>query len=57
MTGTQLIAAVDARVGRKYTFKFDKFSRIHTAKDACDFWANLLHQRLLELSGKTPKAK
>jgi hypothetical protein len=57
MTGTQLFAAVDARVGRKYTLKFDKFSKWHTAKDACDFWAEQLHERLLEKSGKTPKAK
>lgn len=57
MTGTQLFAAVDARVGRKYTFKLDKFSRMHTAKDACDFWAEQLHERLLEKSGRTPKAK
>jgi hypothetical protein len=57
MTGTQLFAAVDARVGRKYTLKLDKFSRMHTAKDACDFWAEQLHERLLEKSGKAPKAK
>jgi hypothetical protein len=57
MTGTQLFAAVDARVGRKYTLKFDKFSKWHTAKDACDFWAEQLHQRLLEKSGRDPKAK
>jgi hypothetical protein len=57
MTGTQLFAAVDARVGRKYTLKLDKFSKWHTAKDACDFWAEQLHERLLEKSGKAPKAK
>jgi len=58
MTGKQLFAAVDARVGRKYTLKFDKFSKWHTAKDACDFWAEQLHTRLLEKSGKAvPKAK
>jgi hypothetical protein len=57
LTGTQLFAAVDARVGRKYTLKFDKFSKWHTAKDACDFWAEQLHAKLLEKSGKAPKAK
>ena len=52
VTGKRLFAAVDARVGRKYTFKFDKFSRWHTAEDACDFWAKQLHERLLEKSGR-----
>lgn len=52
VTGKRLFAAVDARVGRKYTFKFDKFSRWHTAEDACDFWAKQLHARLLEKSGR-----
>ncbi|MEI7900489.1 MAG: DUF3313 domain-containing protein [bacterium] len=53
VSGTRLFAAVDARVGRKYTFKFDKFSRWHTAEDACDFWAKQLHERLLEKSGRS----
>lgn len=46
LTGKRLFAAVDARVGRKFTGKFDKFSRWHTAKDACDFWAQQLQTRL-----------
>jgi hypothetical protein len=46
LTGKRLFAAVDARVGRKYTFKFDKFSKWHAAEDACDFWAEQLRTRL-----------
>ena len=46
VTGKRLFAAVDARVGRKYTFKFDKFSKWHTAEDAFDFWAKQLQQGL-----------
>ena len=52
VTGKRIFAAVDARVGRKYTGKFDKFSRWHAAEDACDFWAAQLHERLLEKSGR-----
>lgn len=48
VTGQRLFAAVDARVGRKYTFKFDKFSKWHTAEDAFDFWARQLRERLAE---------
>lgn len=48
VTGKRLFAAVDARVGRKYTFKFDKFSKWHTAEDAFDFWAKQLHEGLAE---------
>ena len=57
LTGKRLFAAVDARVGRKYTFKLDKFSKSHTAEDACDFWAAQLHERLLEKSGRVPAAR
>ena len=52
VTNQRLFAAVDARVGRKYTFKFDKFSKWHTAEDAFDFWAKQLHERLCTASGK-----
>ena len=52
VTGKRLFAAVDARVGRKYTGKFDKFSKWHTAEDAIDFWAEQLRERLLEKSGR-----
>ena len=56
MTNKRIFAAVDARVGRKITFRFDKFSKWHSAKDAFDFWAEQLHDRLVEKSAK-PKAK
>lgn len=46
VTGKRLFAAVDARVGQKWTLKFDKFNKWHTAEDAFDFWANQLKTRL-----------
>jgi hypothetical protein len=46
LTGKRLFAAVDARAGRKYTGKFDKFSKWHAANDAMDFWAEQLRARL-----------
>jgi hypothetical protein len=51
VSNVRLIAAVDERVGRKYTGKFDKFSRWHTAKDAFDYWALRMQVRLTELRG------
>ena len=42
-TGQRLFAAVDARVGRKFTGKFDKFKKWRTAMDAFDYWADRLH--------------
>lgn len=57
VTGQRLFAAVDARVGRKYTFKFDKFDKWHAAEDAFDFWAKQLHERLCAASGKKAKKK
>lgn len=55
VTGKRLFAAEDARVGRKYTFKFDKFNKWHTAEDAFDFWAKQHREGLVE--AKKPKAK
>ena len=49
-TGKRLIAAVDGRSGTKYTGKFDKFSKWEDTKDACDYWAKRIAQRLDELS-------
>lgn len=46
LTNKRLFAAVDARVGRKYTGKFDKFKRWHAAEDAIDFWSEQLCSRL-----------
>ena len=44
----RLFAAVDARVGRKLTGKFDKLDKWHTAADAFDYWAARLQSRLSE---------
>jgi len=55
VTGKRLFAAVDARVGRKYTGKFDKFDKWHTAEDAFDFWARQLRDRLCAASGKAAR--
>jgi len=49
-SGERLAAAIDDRVGRKYTFKFDKFNRWHTAEDAFEYWAETIQHRLGELS-------
>lgn len=57
VTGKRLFAAVDARAGRKYTGKLDKFSKWHAAEDAMDFWAAQLRDRLLERSGRAPAAR
>ena len=50
VTGKRLIAAVDGQSGRKYTGKFDKFSKWKDTKDACDYWAERIAKRLDELS-------
>ena len=49
LTGERLIAVVDKRVGRKYTFKFDKFNAWRVAQDSFDTWALRTHNRLAEL--------
>ena len=56
-TGKLLFAAADARVGRKYTLRLDKFSKWRTAKDACDFWAEALRERLAEKCSRTTTPK
>lgn len=54
-TGERLAAAVDERVGRKITFRFDKFSKYAQVKDAFDYWAERIDTRLAELrSGQEP---
>lgn len=50
---TRLFGAVDARVGRKITGKFDKFSKWRTANDAFDYWAERLQLRLKEEHDRT----
>jgi hypothetical protein len=48
----RLFAAVDERVGRKITGKFDKFEKWRTANDAFDYWAERLQARLAEERAK-----
>jgi hypothetical protein len=47
--GKRLIAAVDRRVGAKYTGKFDKFNEWHAVTDSYDYWAQRMQTRLSEL--------
>lgn len=49
ISGERLVAAVDRRVGQKYTGNFDKYDRWRAAKAAFDFWAESLNRRLSEL--------
>ena len=49
-TGERLAAAIDRRVGAKYTGKYDKFNKWRTAEDSFDFWANRVAMRLREVS-------
>jgi hypothetical protein len=51
-SGTRLFAAVDRRTGAKITGKGDKFDDWHTVKDALDYWANKLRERLAEERAK-----
>ena len=51
-TDERLLAAVDARAGRKYTGKFDKWKKWQDAKDAYDYWSERLKTRLTELRSR-----
>ena len=51
-TQERLAAAVDERIGRKITGKFDKFNKWRTAEDSFDYWAERVQTRLREASGK-----
>ena len=51
----RLFAAVDARVGRKVTGKFDKFNPWHTVEDAFGYWASRMQTRLRELRSKVSR--
>lgn len=51
VSGERLAAAVDRRVGQKYTGNFDKFDRWRATKAAFDYWAEKLKDRLAELRG------
>lgn len=49
LTGERLAAGVDERAGRKYTLRFDKFSRYHAVESAFDYWTKRLQERLAGL--------
>lgn len=51
MSGERLAAAVDERASRKYTFHFDKFSKWKMVRDAFDWWAVRMCERLADVSG------
>lgn len=48
-TGERLAAAVDRRIGDKYTGQFNKFSKWRATRAAFDYWAERLKVRLAEL--------
>lgn len=48
VSGEQLFAAVDRRTGGKISGKFDKFNDWRAVKDAFDFWAKKMRERLAE---------
>ena len=56
-TNKRIIAAIDSRAGRKYTFKGDKFKKWRTAIDSFDYWAALVHYRLTEPGGPAADKK
>ncbi len=53
-TGERLAAAVDRRVGNKYTGQFDKFSKWRATRAAFDYWAERMRERLTELRTGRP---
>ena len=53
-TGQRLCAAVDKRVGAKYTGEFDKFNKWRATQSAFDYWAERLKIRLAELQNPAP---
>lgn len=55
VSNERLFAAVDARVGEKYTGKFDKLNKWRAAQGAFDYWAERIAQRLREVSAKNGK--
>ncbi len=47
MSNLRMFALADARVGRKITGKFDKFSKWRTVNDAFEYWGEYLQHYLL----------
>lgn len=56
MSDERLAAAVDARVGRKITLRFDKLSKYAQVRDAFDYWAERIDRRLAEMRAGTESA-
>jgi hypothetical protein len=54
ITKERLGAAVDRRIGNKYTANFDKLDRWRASKDAMDFWAERARERMAELRQTQP---
>jgi len=52
VSGQRLFAAVDRRTGAKVTGKGDKFDDWRTVKNAIDYWASKLRERLAEERAK-----
>jgi len=52
VSGKRLFAAVDRRTGAKVTGKADKFDDWRTVKNAIDYWAGKMRERLAEARGK-----
>lgn len=52
VSNARLFAAMDMRVGSKFTGKFDKFKKWRTAEDSFDYWADRLQARLKEERSK-----
>lgn len=52
VSGKRLFAAVDRRTGAKVTGKGDKFDDWRTVKNALDYWAEKLRERLAEARAK-----
>ena len=57
LSGERLAAVVDARAGRKITWRFDKFKRYRTFEDAFDEWTTRLQERLAVLRARNTPAE
>ena len=55
LTGKRLCAAVDKRVGDKYTGDFDKLEKWRASQAAFDYWAERLSARLTEMKSAQVK--